>query len=754
MGVEKSVAITENYTLILNVNCPKCSDDVQHAMKISIHKRKKILLLFLLGIAFPSLLLGYLAFRGIRNDQALLEKERLNEHRRITGLVSESIEKSISEIEQSFVYIIAENKKLSSPALINSLDSLKQKKQLVEEIFFFQNFEKIQFPLAKPLFLPNGSLQPFTTVPRNLALVEKVQTGEQFEFKDNRYQKALASYQQAVKETSDRQLKGELLSAMARVQKKSILFIDAIKTYEMIAQDYGDVQTTGGIPLGLSARLEIGNIYMATNDTLKAINIFLELYKDLIRRKWTLEKAQYEFLSQYIEEPIDSILSKPSLAQQLESYQNTFRMLKIEENGQREITERLLTFQLNATKDLQKTISRNLEDAQRSAGRFIMESEGQSYFVSLLSQMTKNGSQVDGIWGILLNADYLKNNLLKPALESNVYSEKTGWIVKGTDGIAIMKSENSPSGSVTVRANFEGNFPPWFIEFYQQAPQLFETVLISRRGIYFYTFFLIAGILIFGLVLTFRAVAHDLELAKMKSDFVSTISHEFKSPLTSIRQLAEMLQAGRVPSDERLHRYYDILVEQSERLSLLIDNILDFAKIEEGKKKFTFEKTDIRALLEEIVSTIQDRVGHEGFIIQLNTKKPLPLVKVDRSALTQAINNLIDNAIKYSTETKEVHIRIFIEDRHLIIAVKDFGIGIKKEEIDKVFERFYRGGDELTRTVKGSGLGLTLVKQIVEAHHGSVSVVSEPGCGSTFSLKLSVQWEKDTQDGKNSYHRG
>jgi signal transduction histidine kinase len=222
----------------------------------------------------------------------------------------------------------------------------------------------------------------------------------------------------------------------------------------------------------------------------------------------------------------------------------------------------------------------------------------------------------------------------------------------------------------------------------------------------------------------------------MKSDFVSTISHEFKSPLSSIRQLAEMLQSGRVPSENRRQEYYDVLVEQSERLTLLIDNILDFAKIEEGRKKFDFQIMDTGSLLQQIVSVIQDQVRHKDFVIRLEIEKPLPEIKADRESMTQAITNLIDNAVKYSGEARDIIVRAFEEGQYLIITVKDFGIGIKKEEIDKIFERFYRGGDELTRTVKGSGLGLTLVKQIVEAHHGNVSVESEPGHGSTFLIRL------------------
>lgn len=311
--------------------------------------------------------------------------------------------------------------------------------------------------------------------------------------------------------------------------------------------------------------------------------------------------------------------------------------------------------------------------------------------------------------------------------------------MRGREGQTVLASENEPSGSPIVRTNFTGNFPDWTLEFYYQEPRLMEAFLFSQRGIYFYMFLLIGGILIFGLILTVRTVNHELELARMKSDFVSTISHEFKSPLTSIRQLAEMLHSGRVPSEERRQKYYDVLLEQSERLSLITENVLNFAKMEEGRREFVFEKTDITSLLEDLISSVQERVRHAGFAIQIEMKDSLPFIRADKDALVQAVNNLIDNAIKYSGKIKKVEVKVFKEDQNVVIAVKDFGIGIKKEEKDKIFDRFYRGGDELTRNVKGSGLGLTLVKQIVKAHKGRVQVESESGKGSTFFIKLPLE---------------
>jgi signal transduction histidine kinase len=664
---------------------------------------------------------------------ALLEKEQLNQHNQIARQIANSINDKISAVEEAFLDSIANHHGPQQDSdVLSSLKLLKSRYDLVEEVFLFDSAEHIQLPLAKILFLPAGTVKSLAPQPLPSAML----LGQQYEFQQNRFQEALTSYQQAFAQVSNNQTRAETLNAIARVQSKSNLFPDAIKSYQAIIQDYSDIRLGSGVPSGLAGQLEIGALFLAIDEPNSAVQTFIGLYQDLIDAEWTLEKSQYEFFTEQIEESIDKIISQNEL---LQSYQNTVRKLKSTEGRQREITERLLAFQGNAAADLLAKVAQNTEIPTSAIKRFTLDIAGRMYLVSIPGEREGNGNQANMTWGLLLNSEQLKVKLLQPIIQQYVSSEDIHWIVKGRGEETILKSDASALGTRTARVNFAGNFPPWSLELYEQDPRLFETLLTSRRGIYLYMFILLAGILIFGLTLTIRIVTHEFELGKMKSDFVSTVSHEFKSPLTSIRQLAEMLQTGRVPSDERRQRYYNVLLEQSERLSLLIDNILDFAKMEEGKKEFEFEMVDMGPLLEELISTIQQQVRHEGFTLQAEIDKDLPSIQVDRSAITQAITNLIDNAIKYSGEAKKIYVRGFTEDQHLVIAVQDFGVGIKTGEIDKVFERFYRGGDELTRTVKGSGLGLTLVKQIVQTHHGSVLVESKPGSGSTFSIKLPIQ---------------
>jgi len=681
-------------------------------------------------------LLGYLAFRGIQNDQALLEKERLSTHRGISELIIKSIDEKLLDVDQSFIDAIANQRQPNDSELVGSIDSLKKEHPVVEELFLLETTGGIQLPVAKLLFGPDESL-PTSSLDTPTSFLR---TGQQYEFQQNSYSDALASYQQGFDQASTPQVKGRLLIAIARVQEKLTLLREARKSYQAIAEDYSQTRMASGIPLGVAAGLELGSLSLATDEALSAIQTLMGLYQDLIEGKWALEESQYDFFASHVKKSIDELFSQDGLYSSPQPFKETFERLAEEEEKRRKITRRLLAFQANAAGNLQAQARRRVGNLDNGVKRVMLEIEGGTYLVSLLHPQIE--SQVDGVWGLLLNSEQLKTELLQPLIKRHTDSENVAWTVRGTDGQALLTSEN-PNGSITIKTSFVGNLPPWSLELAQPSSPLLETFLTSRQSVYFYIFLLLAGILVFGLTLTIRTVTHELELARMKSDFVSTVSHEFKSPVTSIRQVAEMLKAERVPSGERRQRYYDVLVEQSQRLSLLIENILDLSKMDEGSKQVKFEKLDLAPLLHEVVETFQHRVRDNGFILQEKIDGPLP-VNVDRTAITQAMTNLIDNAIKYSGESKTIEVQAFVQDQDLIVAVQDFGIGINKEELDKVFERFYRGGDELTRTVKGSGLGLTLVKQVAEAHQGTVDVQSEPGRGSTFSIRLPIQLREDS----------
>ncbi len=684
------------------------------------------------GIVLPSLLLGYLAFRGVQNDRALLEKNRIDTHWRLAQEICKNVDKNLTASEVAFKDFVYGMNMANPAEKTRQLEDLKTSHPLIKEVFSIQKDRYIRFVGVSLLYRMKEDLDPQSLPPPDPSVDRMRHQGETLEFQSQDYERALTLYQRALKAVSDLHIQADLLRKIARVQKKSGQFPEAIESYRTIMDRYSKVQVMEGIPLGLVAGMEIGTLHLAMKDPNKALESLMELYRELVEGKWSPEKEPYRFYSDRVKESISGILSQEPSSDRFKSIANSFRELKDRENVEIEETERLLLFQQNALteRELEALIAEKSSSKQN--GRFSVDIGSNGYWACFPE---KNPTGND-IWGFLVNEEYLAGSLLPGMMKDLVLSEESGWIVRREDGNIVLASSDNLSGSLTIKSDFIGNFPDWTLEFYQADPRILDAFLTSRRGVYFYMFVLIAGILIFGLILTIRALTREMELSRMKSDFVSTVSHEFKSPLTSIRQIAEMLHAGRVPSEERRQRYYDVLLEQSERLSLLTENILSFAKMEEGKRKFIFERVELTHVLRNIVSTTQDRLGNVGIKIETEIEETLPPIMADGAAITQAVNNLIDNAVKYSGESKKVILRAFNEERSVVIQVMDFGLGIRKEEMDKIFDRFYRGGDELRRTVKGSGLGLTLVKQIVEAHRGSIQVESEPGKGSVFTVKL------------------
>jgi len=240
-----------------------------------------------------------------------------------------------------------------------------------------------------------------------------------------------------------------------------------------------------------------------------------------------------------------------------------------------------------------------------------------------------------------------------------------------------------------------------------------------------------------GLILLVQDVKRERRMERLRADFVSNVTHELKTPLTAIHMFAESIFMGRAPSDTVLKKYSNIIVKESENLQRMINNILEFSRMENDKLKYETQDTN----LSEIVNSTVDEMNYWMEINKFNVTlevQPNIDARVNSEGIKQALSNLISNAIKYSGEKKKLIIRLIKKETTALIEVEDFGIGIPKEKLELIFEKFYRVNSAENKTASGTGLGLTVTKDIIEAQNGKLLVQSTPGKGSKFTIVLNI----------------
>ena len=276
----------------------------------------------------------------------------------------------------------------------------------------------------------------------------------------------------------------------------------------------------------------------------------------------------------------------------------------------------------------------------------------------------------------------------------------------------------------------------WAFELYLADVGLMANLGRSRSGLYLWSLILVGTALILGIFYTVRSVIEEARLSRLKTDFVSSVSHDLRTPLTSIRMFSETLRAGRYDNDAERHEFLQIIIEEAERLSRLTERILDFSRMEAGKKAYRQEPTDFAELVHHALKATKPMVDCAEFEVEVDIEDGLPVVAVDRDAMLEVLINLYSNAIKYSPEHKWMGVQVTHNSNRLQIAVRDQGIGIRKADQSRIFDKFFRADTRRASEVSGSGIGLSLVKHIVENHSGTVSVQSVPGAGSTFIVQL------------------
>jgi signal transduction histidine kinase len=346
-----------------------------------------------------------------------------------------------------------------------------------------------------------------------------------------------------------------------------------------------------------------------------------------------------------------------------------------------------------------------------------------------------------GLAGMTFNTSYTKHQFLAQTIQEVLQSPDLA-LTDSNIALAIFDETKNEiyantKGNVEyeVKSAFSRPFSRW-----QMAIGLKETTIGALARSNFRTNLLLTAlvltVLAFGIALILRASARQLKLAQAKSDFVSNVSHELKTPLTMIRLFAEILSLGRVKNPQKAQDYYQIIENESRRLSQLIDNILDFSRMEAGRKNYHPVESDVAELVEGVIKSYEYQLVNSNFELEVDLQRNLPAIMVDPHAISQAVLNLLNNAVKYSDKIRKIGVRVYQVEQSIAIEVSDSGIGIPRSEHQKIFEKFHRVGTALVHNTKGSGLGLSLVKHIVEAHRGQVTVESAPGEGSRFTLLL------------------
>jgi len=267
-----------------------------------------------------------------------------------------------------------------------------------------------------------------------------------------------------------------------------------------------------------------------------------------------------------------------------------------------------------------------------------------------------------------------------------------------------------------------------------------SNVISSKARVFVFTMWILIIILFVSIVgggiVVLRSLHSEITLAQQKTTFVANVSHELKTPLTSIRMFAEMLKEKLQPDPEKREKYFNLMVSETERLTRLINNVLDFSKRGQGKKRYNIKQLEIVSLYKEIIEIQRVRLEHNGFEVNFVDEGIRILVNADEESIKQAVLNLISNAEKYSADTKKIDFEIDIEDKDIIFKIKDRGVGIAPNQVKKIFDEFYRVDDTLTSKVSGTGLGLTIAKRIIQDLGGDIIYKSREGGGSIFQIRL------------------
>lgn len=408
---------------------------------------------------------------------------------------------------------------------------------------------------------------------------------------------------------------------------------------------------------------------------------------------------------------------------------------------------------------------RQLVKTRMAIVAFTEQVNGRTYYVQAQLRFESFARErMTSVVGLVVDAERLRTEFIPALLRDRLANvpQPVGFpaleaAVLAEDGARIFESDPSRKVDVPVDERnfaiifFDKELAAFAVPYEQQheiwglrtgyGPQSIPEIVSASTRPQMALMVVLAVAMSLGMFLVAGAAAREVRVAEIKSNFVASVSHDLKTPLALIQLFAETLELGRVRTPERAQEYYRIINGEAKKLTRLIENILDFSRMEAGLRPYRMEPADLSEVVTRVLARMETQFSQGNFIVQTDIATALPRVLADEGATEQAIENLLANAIKYSGEAKRIEVRAQRNGDHVEISVTDHGVGISRREQGRIFRKFYRVQRELGGGPQGTGLGLAIVDHTMRGHDGFVRVSSEPQQGSTFTLHFPIPGE-------------
>jgi signal transduction histidine kinase/tetratricopeptide (TPR) repeat protein len=709
-------------------------------IKTALKRQKRLLLLFVLTILLPSAILAFFAVIAIRNESYRLAKQVENEYRAAAESLEAQISKCLSEAELTLQSLARQEHfaQRRYAGMRRAWADMVTANPLIEQVFTSYSDEEPFFPLLETV---PGSSMPTSPAPLPLALAGLLRQAQKHEFEEADCNRAVAMHEKIGALTRDRNIKAQMLANAGRCLMKLGQIDRALSRYREVSDGFSDCVSAHGIPMELLARLQMAECNRMKGDRTGAAEESLHLYKDLLQKPWPMNRDRFETYSSGVEETLSEWISSASAGSGGAEFAREFASLQAQHRVRRDAFRVASLLRDDIIPALWE-VAKMSDPGRLSPVRYSHPLPQKTLLLIAAMIPDSAGRTSMGMAGAVISNQRLEEGVLGESIARLQFSAPARLVVSSLSGELIHGTRGE--GAATVTLVFKKGFPPWKIEFFRLQPQI-STVLQLSKSIYFWSIPVLVLILITGAVLTARTIAHQIQVLDLQSDLVSSVSHEFKTPLASMNALLERLREGKVREGEKAGRYFSIMSADVDRLTRMVNNILSAARTEDGKAVYNRIDTEMRSWLLDQMKALEYNHRDSGIKLQVQIAEDLPPLCIDPDAISLALSNLFDNAVKFSPEKKEICFRARREGEDVILEIEDSGIGIPPDELDKVFDKFYRGRNALKLSVRGLGLGLATAKHIIEDHGGRLAVESKVDAGTRFRIAMPI-------DSKGGHH--